>query len=169
MSRSVETLANAVREKLKAAPVAASAAEICALMRDYLTDPAFVSENLPDRAPGVHPREVLYEDPDLGFCICGHVYGDAAESGPHDHGSSWAIYGQAEGSTEMTDWTIVKPGAGDAPSLVEPARVYTLAPGDAYFYDVGAVHSPKRSGPTRLVRIEGANLDHVQRSSIAAA
>jgi hypothetical protein len=24
--------------------------------------------------------------------------------GPHDHGNSWAIYGQALGWTEMTEW-----------------------------------------------------------------
>ncbi len=36
-------------------------------------------------------------------------------------------------------------------------------------YDVGAVHSPQRAGPTKLVRVEGKNLDHVQRSNIKAA
>ena len=169
MPRTLEMLANSVRELLIREPVAAQAGEICALLRDYLTDGAFVALHLPDRLPGDHPREVLYEDPKLGFCICGHVYSDAAESGPHDHGSSWAIYGQAEGTTEMTDWTIAEPGTEQTPALVEPHKVYTLEPGDAYFYDVGAVHSPRREAPTRLIRIEGANLDHLKRSAIKAA
>ena len=69
----------------------------------------------------------------------------------------------------MIDWTVVKPGEGDQPALVEPARRYTLKPGDAHFYDVGSVHSPKRTAPTRLIRIEGSNLDHIQRSNIKAA
>ena len=55
------------------------------------------------------------------------------------------------------------------PTLVEPAKTYVLKPGDSHFYDVGMVHSPKRTGPTKLVRIEGRNLDHVQRSNIKAA
>ena len=42
-------------------------------------------------------------------------------------------------------------------------------PGDSHFYDVGVIHSPKRDGLTKLVRVEGRNLDHVQRSNIKAA
>jgi hypothetical protein len=121
------------------------------------------------RAPKADPREVLYEDPELGFCICGHVYDAPAASSPHDHGSSWAIYGQAEGLTEMTDWKIVERGEGGKPSLVEPARTYVMKPGDAHFYDVGDVHSPRREAPVKLVRSEGANLDRVKRSNIRAA
>ena len=112
--------------------------------------------------------EVLYEDPELGFCICGHVYGDAAVSQPHDHGSTCAIYGQARGRTEMTDWRIVEEGDGDGPALVEPVETYALAPGDVRLYDIGAVHSPKREQPTKLIRIEGQNLDHLKRSNIKA-
>jgi hypothetical protein len=141
---------------------------VCAAVTKALRDEDFVAKHLKTRAAGEHPREVLYEDPDLGFCICGHVYGDAAESGPHDHGGSWAIYGQATGETEMSDWTIVGEG-DDGAKLVERTRTYTMRPGDAKYYAVGAVHSPKREGPTKLVRVEGANLDHVQRSNIRAA
>ena len=115
------------------------------------------------------PRKVLYEDPELGFCICGHVYEKPAHGAPHDHGPSWAIYGQAIGVTEMTDWKIVKKGTGDEPSLVEPVRVYKLEPGMAKFYDVGAVHSPKRDSATKLIRVEGKNLDTVKRSNIKQA
>jgi len=44
-----------------------------------------------------------------------------------------------------------------------------LKPGDSHFYDVGVVHSPNRKGPTKLVRIEGSNLDRLERSNIKAA
>src|ERR1700688_1414865 len=115
------------------------------------------------------PRKVLYEDPELGFCVCGHVYEKAAHGPPHDHGSSWAIYGLAVGDTEMTDWRVVRKGEGDEPTLVEPATTYVLKPGDSHFYDVGVIHSPKRDGLPKLVRVEGRNLDHVQRSNIKAA
>jgi hypothetical protein len=69
----------------------------------------------------------------------------------------------------MTDWRIVRQGDSANPTLVEPTRTYVLQPGDAHFYDVGVVHSPKRDDLTKLVRIEGTNLDHVQRSNIRAA
>lgn len=169
MPYTLSQMADDLRAELRARLARDCADALCAIVGRALVDPAFVERHLPDRAPGQHPREVLYEDPELGFCICGHVHDGAAVTGPHDHGSSWAIYGQADGVTEMTDWKIVRPGTGDAPALVEPVRTYRLAPGDAHFYDVGDVHSPRREAPTRLVRVEGANLDRITRSNIKAA
>ena len=64
---------------------------------------------------------------------------------------------------------IVSPGDGADPTMVAPERTHVLQPGDSHFYDVGVVHSPKRDGLTKLVRIEGKNLDHVKRSNIKAA
>jgi hypothetical protein len=169
MPYTLEDLAADIRAELSEKPVAACAPQLCAFVSKALKDEAFLARHLPDRKAGEHPREVLYEDPELGFCICGHVYSGEAIGNPHDHGPSWAIYGQAAGTTEMTDWTIVRPAEGEEPALVEPARTYQLKPGDAHFYDVGSVHSPKRVAPTRLIRIEGSNLDHIKRSNIAAA
>ena len=169
MPYALTQLAADIRETLKASPGRTGKEAIQQYVSKALTDPAFVAAHLKERAPGGHPREVLYEDPELGFCICGHVYPDEANGAPHDHGNSWAIYGVAKGDTEMTDWRIVKKGEGSSPNLVEPVRTYVMKPGDCMVYDVGAVHSPKRTGPTKLVRIEGRNLDHVQRSNIKAA
>jgi len=169
MAITLEELAAGIRDALRRGAIDDVASDLCTLVGRALADPAFVARHLPDRAEGAHPREVLFEDPDLGFCICGHVYADAATSTPHDHGSSWAIYGQATGTTEMTDWKIVSDGGDSRPKSVEPVKTYTLAPGDAHFYGIGAVHSPERVGPTRLLRIEGANLDHVRRSDIEPA
>jgi hypothetical protein len=47
-------------------------------------------------------------------------------------------------------------------------RTYAMNPGDAHFYDVADVHSPRRDAPVKLIRIEGRNLDHVKRSNIKA-
>ena len=167
MAYTLEQLGSDIRAALKADPSAAGKQAICRLVSQALVDKDFIAQHL--TADQCRPRKVLYEDPELGFCVCGHVYEGAAEGGPHDHGSSWAIYGLAVGDTEMTDWRIVKQGQGDSPTLVEKDRKYVLRPGDAHFYDVGVVHSPNRAGPTKLIRIEGANLDHIQRSNIKAA
>ena len=75
--------------------------KICELVSRACTDPAFVAKYLPDDGPD---RKILYEDPELGFCILGHVNQGAKQSPPHDHGPTWAIYGQADGETIMTDW-----------------------------------------------------------------
>jgi hypothetical protein len=168
MTYSLTQLAADIRETLKADAGPAAKEKVCGYVSKALTDKTLVSTHLKDRAAGANPREVLYEDPELGFCICGHVYNGPAHGSPHDHGSSWAIYGQATGVTVMTDWRIVKKGEGAEPSLVEPVKTYAMNPGDAHLYDVGAVHSPDRDTPVKLIRIEGKNLDHVQRSKIKA-
>ena len=169
MTYSLTQLAADIRETLKAAEASGAAKQrVCGLVSKALLDKAFVATHLKDRAKGSHPREVLYEDPELGFCICGHVYAGPANGKPHDHGESWAIYGQATEITEMTDWRIVEPAQGDQPNLVEPVRTYTMKPGDQHLYDVHDVHSPRRDGPCRLIRIEGKNLDRVKRSNIKA-
>ena len=168
MPYTLTKLAADIRETLKADDGPQGKAKVGTFVARALTDPAFIATELGARPPGANPRQVLYEDPELGFCICGHVYDGPAHGAPHDHGESWAIYGQATGITEMTDWRVVEAGKGDAPSLVEPVRTYRMQPGDAHLYDVGAVHSPKRDAAVKLLRIEGKNLDHVKRSNIKA-
>jgi hypothetical protein len=167
MAYSLEQLSADIRDTLKADSGVTGKQQVCKLVSKVLLDREFVAMHL--TAEACRPRKVLYEDPELGFCVCGHVYENAAHGAPHDHGSSWAIYGLAVGDTEMTDWRVVRKGEGDAPTLVEPAKTYVLKPGDSHFYDVGVVHSPKRDGLTKLVRVEGSNLDHVKRSNIKAA
>ena len=169
MPYTLSELAADIRSRLSKAPISECAEEICGFVGRALADDTFIAEHLPDRTAGKHPREVLFEDSELGFCICGHVYAGEAIGKPHDHGPSWAIYGQAVGTTEMTDWRIVEEGSGDNPALVETGKTYLMEPGDAHFYNVGNVHSPNRSGPTRLIRIEGQDLDKVTRSNIAEA
>jgi hypothetical protein len=134
--------------------------EVCDLLQDVLKDEEFVATHLGDDVP---ERKVLYEDSELGFCILGHVNRGAKESPPHDHGPAWAIYGQARGETVMTDWELVEAATEDKPGKVRVAKKYTLTPGMAFAYDVGDLHSPQRSGPTRLIRLEGQNMDNVSR------
>ena len=167
MPYTLEALAGDIRATLKSGAISDTGPKVAGLVEKALKDKNFVDANL--GRPGMKTREVIFEDPETGFCICAHTYEGAASSPAHDHGPSWAIYGQAIGVTEMTDWKIVKKGEGEDPSIVEPVRVYKLEPGMAKFYDVGAVHSPKRDGATKLIRIEGKNLDTVKRSNIKAA
>jgi hypothetical protein len=169
MPYTLTQLAADIREALAGGADRSAKEKACAYVSRALADQAFVATHLEDRAPGADAREVLYEDPELGFCICGHVYGGPANGAPHDHGPSWAIYGQATGVTEMTDWRVVRKGSGDEPTLVDPARTYLMQPGDAHLYDVGEVHSPRRDAPVKLIRIEGQNLGRVRRSNIKAA
>lgn len=160
MAHTLEQFAAACHDILKADPGPAGRQQICALLQDVLKDDDFVATHLGDNVP---ERKILYEDPEFGFCILAHVNHGARETAPHDHGPSWAIYGQARGETEMTDWALVEPATADKPGKVRQVKTYTLKPGMAYAYYEGQLHSPRRAGPTRLIRIEGLNMDNVRR------
>ena len=134
--------------------------KVRALVEEALKDEAFIAAQFDDDGP---ERKIIYEDRELGFCILAHVYKGAKESNPHDHGPSWAIYGQAGGETEMSDWELVEPAANGKPGKVRHVRTYTLKPGMAHIYNEGDLHSPRRASPTRLLRIEGTNMDKVRR------
>jgi predicted metal-dependent enzyme (double-stranded beta helix superfamily) len=135
-------------------------ARVAALLREALKDQAFVAAQFGPDAP---ERRILYEDAELGFCILAHEYSGARESAPHDHASSWAIYGQARGETAMSDWELVEAATPEQPGRVRKLRDYVLKPGDAHVYNEGELHSPSRAGPTRLLRIEGTDLAKVRR------
>jgi predicted metal-dependent enzyme (double-stranded beta helix superfamily) len=162
MSWTLETFSAACQQALSRDSGPEGRKKVCAIVQEVLKDDAFVAKHVSDDVP---ERKILYEDPKLGFCILAHVYTGAKESNPHDHGPSWAIYGQARGETVMNDWALVEPAAENKPGKVRHVRSYTLKPGMAYVYNEGDLHSPRREGPTRLIRIEGTNMDKVRRLS----
>lgn len=145
---------------LNAEPGPAGRQKVCELLQKALKDEGFVASTLTDDVP---ERKVLYEDPKLGFVILAHHYKGAKESAPHDHGPYWAIYGQARGETQMSDWELLEPASEEKPGKVRKKKTYTLTPGMAYLYNEGDLHSPSRAGSTRLIRIEGKNMEKVKR------
>jgi hypothetical protein len=68
--------------------------------------------------PSDPERNVLYEDPELGFCVIAHRYPGPRQGSVHDHGPAWAIYGQVTGSIGMTEYAIVEPPREGAPGRV---------------------------------------------------
>ncbi|HSV48075.1 MAG TPA: hypothetical protein VLJ58_19960 [Ramlibacter sp.] len=160
MPTTLDTFAARVREILHQEDNPSGREKVAALLRDALKDRAFVESLFDENSP---ERKVVYQDPQLGFCILAHRYSDARSSPPHDHGPSWAIYGQADGETAMSDWMLVEAASPGQPGRVKKLREYTLTPGLAHVYNEGDLHAPSRAGPTRLVRIEGTDLARVAR------
>jgi predicted metal-dependent enzyme (double-stranded beta helix superfamily) len=165
MTPTLQQFAAECRTILRSEPGPSGRRQICMRLEELLRNPEFVSQNVNDTTP---ERQVLYEDPDLGFCLLAHSYNGPKDSPPHDHGPSWAIYGQAEGETEMTDYELVAPAAEGKPGKARSVRTYKLTPGAAYLYNEGDLHSPRRRGPTRLIRIEGMNMDRIKRLKFEA-
>ena len=160
MPHTLATFAANVRAILQEQDNPAGRERVAALLRDALQDRVFVESLFDDTSP---ERKIVYEDPQLGFCILAHRYTGAKSSPPHDHGPSWAIYGQADGETVMTDWAVVEPASPPQPARIRQVREYSLTPGVAHLYNEGDLHAPARSGPTRLIRIEGVNMEKVAR------
>ena len=105
----------------------------------------------------------LYRDPDFDFVVLAHVNKDARKSPPHDHGSSWAIYGQATEHTDMSEYRRVDGNSGAGDAELEHVRTYRLTPGLAGLYDVGAIHSIDYPEGARFVRVTGTDLEAVER------
>ena len=93
-------------------------------------------------------RKILYEDPDLKFCILAHVYRGQRVSPPHDHGPSWAVYGQVEGITVMTDWKLLQKPENGTPGKVEKMRDYELTPGVASTTKAFCIHHDETATPS---------------------
>ncbi len=156
----IEQFAAQCREAITQNPGTAGREKVRELVAQVLAEPAFVAKYIPEGTP---ERHVLYEDSDLGFTILAHGYTGAKGSNPHDHGPSWAIYGQAAGETIMTDWECLARPTEATPGKAKFVRDYVMKPGDAYLYDIGVLHSPERKAATRLLRIEGLNMAKIKR------
>jgi predicted metal-dependent enzyme (double-stranded beta helix superfamily) len=165
MPHTIEDFAARCHAILKAEPGPAGREKVCAALREVLKDESFVDRHLNDATP---ERNILFEDPELGFCILAHHYKGPKVSPPHDHGPSWAIYGQARGETEMSDYELVEPAGDDRPGKVRKTRTYKLTPGVAHVYNEGDLHSPTRTASTHLIRIEGINMEKVRRAKYEA-
>ena len=166
MSYTLEQFAAECHAALAADPGIGGQEKVRDCVSKALKDEDFVEKYLGE---ATKERDILYEDKDFGFCICAHAYEGARQGAPHDHGPTWAIYGQAVGETTMTDWKIVKAPEGDKPGEVVKTASYVMKPGDAKLYPTGAVHAPYRAGPTKLIRIEGVDTMKVKRTPLKEA
>jgi len=167
MDQKLESFANECHRILKEDPGPDGIQAVSKKLEPLLLDEEFVTTYLgPDNDT---QRQVLYEDSELGFCILAHVYKGASTAPPHDHGPAWAIYGQAAGETEMTEYDLVSPPDGDQPGKVKPRKKYVMTPGNAVAYPKGALHAPRREDDTRLIRMEGQNLEGVKRDKFELA
>lgn len=129
-----------------------------------LNNKDFIEKYCGDDAPS--GLKVLYEDRELGFQILAHVNKKARISPPHDHGASWAIYGQATKYTDMIEWAREDDGKDPKHARLKPMKKYRLTPGKAGIYQDGAIHSIDYPDHARFIRVTGTNLDKINRIRI---
>jgi len=149
------------RAALKAEPGPAGRQRVARHLERLLANAQFVEATLGPQAP--LGRHTLHEDKELGFVVLAHVNKAPHKSPPHDHGSSWAVYGQATQYTDMTEYRRVDDGQGAGKAELEVVRRYRLDPGRAGVYDVGNIHAIDYPEGTRMIRVTGRDLDKVER------
>lgn len=162
MSYSFDAFCDEVRAALKRDAGPAGREEVRKLLEKLLKEPAFLAKECgPDAQPGIR---TIYRDQETGFNVLVHIYAKGKTSPPHDHGKSWAVYGQAEGWTDMTLWRRKDDGSQGDHAELEMERKFRLNPGMAGKFDPGVIHTIHFEDGAKFVRVTGTDLDAIPTS-----
>jgi hypothetical protein len=156
----LQTFASNCRAALLEHPGPQGRQRVRELLEGVLKNKEFIDQYCVKPKPGLHR---LYEDPELGFEILAHINEKPRVSPPHDHGDSWAVYGQATRYTVMTEWKRTDDKSDPAKAKLEPVKTYRLEPGHAGMYQDGMIHSIDYPENSCFVRVTGTNLDNIPR------
>lgn len=161
MGYTLDAFAADCHRLLKEDPGPAGRAKVRDHLSRLLMEDDFVEEYCGPEASG--GANLLYDNPELGFQILAHIMDTEHAGGVHDHGSSWAIYGQAVKHTDMTEWKRLDDGSEDGKATVEMDRSYRLERGDAGIFDDFKIHSIGYPAGARFIRVTGVNLESIAR------
>lgn len=126
-----------------------------------LAEDSFVAKYCQGEVPP--GRSLLYEDPKLGFHILRHAMVADHVGVPHDHGKSWAVYGQAVKHTDMTVWKRLDDGKTPGQARIEKDKTYRLTRGKAGIYNDADIHSIAYPAGAIFIRVTGTDLEKVER------
>jgi predicted metal-dependent enzyme (double-stranded beta helix superfamily) len=134
--------------------------EIAQRLKLLLANPAFVAQTFSeDTPPG---KRVLFHDEETDAYVLAHVQPAKKTGSPHSHGASWAVYGNARGFTEMTEWRRVN-GESEGHAVLEVADRYRLEAGEARAYGPNVIHSTGQPEQAWVIRVTGTDLDVLPR------
>ena len=166
MGYSLQDFCRDTRAVLKTGSSRAHVDKVKTHMEKLLVDAAFVKQYFGDDQPLGLQR--IHIDP-TGFEVMTYRYNEARKSNPHDHGSSWAIYGQVFEYTEMIEWDRLDDGTNPEVAKLKPNPAYRLTPGKAGVYYANQLHSTATPVNTRYLRVTGTDLETIERLRIDAA
>ena len=133
------------------------------LLEKLLVNEEFITQHLKNQSTG---KSILYHDKEFDFYVMAHGTDHENRKGkPHDHGPSWAVYGQATGTTNMTLWNRLDDNSHAGYAELKEDHTFALEPGKAALFDTGIIHSTAHPRPARWVRVTGTNLDTIERYS----
>jgi hypothetical protein len=119
-----------------------------------LANPDFVTATF---AGSSAPQRVLYHDDVTDAYVLAHIQSAGKSGVPHSHGASWAIYGNARGDTEMTEYRRVNPESEDH-AVLEAYDRYLLRPGQTRAYGPHVIHSTAHPDGAWVIRVTGTDL-----------
>jgi predicted metal-dependent enzyme (double-stranded beta helix superfamily) len=148
------------RALLEAQALPTALTQIADRLARLLSNPDFVAQTFSDdMLPG---RRVLHHDPAADFYVLAHVQAGNKIGKPHSHGASWAVYGNARATTEMTEWRRTNPES-EPHAVLEAVSKYALGPGDTKGYGPGVIHSTAHPDKDWVIRVTGTDLDVLPR------
>ena len=159
MSYTLEDFATDCRNALRADPGQSGQEKVLDFVRKALLDEEFVATNVPASLP--EDRNVIYRDEELGFLICAHNNTGAKKGYPHDHGSTWAIYGQAVGYTDMSEFDRLDNESKKGIAELKMVSEYRLTPGFAGMFGPRQIHAIHFVEGSRFIRITGTDLSRI--------
>jgi len=160
MALSYERFKTEAHDILAAEPGPKGREKVAARLGELLKNDDFIAEYCETAKPG---RHVIYEDPEQRWQIMVHHMTQAHKGVPHDHGKSWAIYGQAIKHTDMSLWKRLDAGGGDGAAKLEKVKEFTLSRGDAGVYNGSEIHAIAYPAGSVFVRVTGCDLDQIER------
>ena len=161
MNYSLENFCMDTKASLLSNPGTSGRKAVRAHLEKLLLNEAFIAEFLETQNGG---KKVLYHDPETDFYVNAHGTDEGKRKGkPHDHGQSWAVYGQATGLTNMTVWDRTDDGSDPKLAQIIERETFPLTPGKAALFDTGIIHSTAHPTAARWVRVTGTNLDLIER------
>jgi hypothetical protein len=160
MQEQLQVFCDQARAALQQQPAADALPAIAQHLAALLADAPFVAATFDEETPA--GKRLLFEDPATGFRVLAHVQPAGKGGAPHDHGASWAVYGNARGRTEMTEYTRVN-DSSQAAAVLLPLPGYSLIAGQTRAYPSGAIHATAHPELAWVIRVTGTDLDHIER------
>ena len=158
MAFTLEQFCDQSRSLLKSQPIDAALAQMGEQLRRLLSDLEFVAKTFSESTPP--GRFEIHNEP--GLYIFGEVKAPNSVNNPHDHGSTWVIYGNAKNVAQITEWRRINSASQPHAELMATGK-YSLGEGETRLSQPYAIHSTANVEKTWLVRVSAVDVETLQR------
>ena len=141
------------------------AQETARRMKDLLAVPDWLEDKLDLPTEGGFERVDFHHDqeyghPEGGFLLMCSVQRPGQNNLPHDHGTTWVVYGVYKGDIEQTKWRWSYPESDRTSPEIKPLESWIQGPGDIAFFLPGEIHNTRCVADDRalVIRLEGQKL-----------